>query len=67
LIKPEICLPIGAISGHFPLQYSPRIVKTAEFWRDPKTMVLFFAGLVSKGLPEQSIGDRIGVIRDQVI
>jgi len=41
LIWEEICLTTGAISVHFQLQYSPRIVKATELGEIPKQWCCF--------------------------
>ena len=60
----EFCLPIGAISGHFQLQFGPRKPEWVEKRGIPETLVLVFPELVPKRVPEPENGIRIGELRE---
>jgi hypothetical protein len=55
-IETEICLPIGAISGHFQLRFDPGKPEWVEKRGIPETLVLVFPELVPKRVPEQGNG-----------
>jgi len=55
-IETEFCLPIGAISGHFQLQFGPRKPEWVEKRGIPQTLVLVFPELVPKRVLEPENG-----------